>query len=73
MSIETCFKNIAKYGLLFHVFGIQRTSKKLAMANFVKAYLAAHTDATDREIADALTMSRSTANKWRKRLKTADG
>jgi hypothetical protein len=33
----------------------------------VKAYLATHPAATDREIADALMISRSTVNKWRKR------
>jgi len=37
----------------------------------VKAYLARHPEATDREVADALTMSTSTANKWRKRVKQA--
>jgi len=35
----------------------------------VKAYLARHPEATDREIAEALTISTSTANKWRKRVK----
>ena len=35
----------------------------------VKAYLARHPEATDREVAEALTMSTSTANKWRKRVK----
>lgn len=39
----------------------------------VKAYLAAHPEVPDCEIADALTISRSTVNKWRKRLKAADG
>ena len=34
----------------------------------VKAYLATHPQATDRAIADALTISTSTANKWRKRI-----
>ncbi len=34
----------------------------------VKAYLAIHPQATDRVIADALTISTSTANKWRKRI-----
>jgi hypothetical protein len=34
----------------------------------VRAYLAAHPAATDREIADALTISASTANKWRRRI-----
>jgi hypothetical protein len=34
----------------------------------VRAYLAAHPVATDREIADALTISASTANKWRRRI-----
>jgi hypothetical protein len=34
----------------------------------VKAYLARHPEATDRQIAGALTMSTSTANKWRKRV-----
>jgi len=38
----------------------------------VKAYLAAHPEATDREIATALTISTSTANKWRKRIQAAD-
>lgn len=37
----------------------------------VKAYLAAHPQATDRAIADALTISASTANKWRKRIERA--
>jgi hypothetical protein len=35
----------------------------------VKAYLSDHPDAKDREIADALTISSSTANKWRRRIK----
>jgi len=35
----------------------------------VKAYLARHPGATDRQIAEALAMSTSTANKWRKRVK----
>jgi hypothetical protein len=35
----------------------------------VKAYLATHPAATDREIADALTISSSTANKWHRRVK----
>ncbi len=35
----------------------------------VRAYLARHPEATDREVAEALTMSTSTANKWRKRVK----
>jgi hypothetical protein len=35
----------------------------------VKAYLARHPEATDHRIAEALTMSTSTANKWRKRVK----
>jgi hypothetical protein len=39
----------------------------------VKAYLAAHPKATDREIAAALTISASTANKWRKRIQAAGG
>ena len=41
------------------------------MNNFerVKAYLARHPEATDRQIAETLTMSTSTANKWRKRVK----
>jgi hypothetical protein len=39
----------------------------------VKAYLARHPEATDREIAEALTMSTSTANKWRKRVKETTG
>ncbi len=34
----------------------------------VKAYLATHPQATDRALADALTISTSTANKWRKRI-----
>lgn len=34
----------------------------------VKTYLAAHPSATDRAIADALAISASTANKWRKRI-----
>jgi hypothetical protein len=34
----------------------------------VKAYLAMHPKATDRDIAEALTMSTSTANKWRRRI-----
>jgi hypothetical protein len=34
----------------------------------VRAYLAIHPDAKDREIADALMISTSTANKWRKRV-----
>jgi hypothetical protein len=40
------------------------------MNNFerVKAYLARYPEATDRQIAEALTMSTSTANKWRKRV-----
>ena len=37
----------------------------------VKAYLATHPQATDRAIADALTISTSTANKWRKRIERA--
>jgi hypothetical protein len=37
----------------------------------VKAYLATHPHATDRAIADALTISTSTANKWRKRIERA--
>jgi hypothetical protein len=37
----------------------------------VKVYLADHPKATDREIADALVISHSTVNKWRKRLKEA--
>jgi hypothetical protein len=39
----------------------------------VKAYLVAHPEVTDRQIADALAISRSTVNKWRKRLKAASG
>ena len=35
----------------------------------VKAYLARHPEATDRQIAEALTMSTSTTNKWRKRVR----
>ena len=35
----------------------------------VKAYLTRYPEATDRQIAEALTMSTSTANKWRKRVK----
>jgi hypothetical protein len=35
----------------------------------VKAYLARHPEATDRQVAEALTISTSTANKWRKRVK----
>ena len=38
----------------------------------VNAYLARHSEATDRQIAEALMMSTSTANKWRKRVKQAD-
>ncbi len=38
----------------------------------VKAYLDTHPAATDREIADTLTISRSTVNKWRKHLKAAE-
>jgi hypothetical protein len=38
----------------------------------VKAYLATHPAATDREIADALMISRSTVNKWRKRVQAAN-
>jgi hypothetical protein len=34
----------------------------------VKTYLATHPPATDRAIADALAISASTANKWRKRI-----
>jgi hypothetical protein len=34
----------------------------------VNTYLAAHPSATDRAIADALAISASTANKWRKRI-----
>jgi hypothetical protein len=34
----------------------------------VRVYLAAHPVATDREIAEALTISTSTANKWRRRI-----
>ncbi|MBO0780052.1 MAG: hypothetical protein J2P37_14610 [Ktedonobacteraceae bacterium] len=34
----------------------------------VKAYLAQHPEATDREIAGALSVSRSTVNKWRRRI-----
>ncbi len=43
------------------------------MNNFerVKAYLTRYPEATDRQIAEALTMSTSTANKWRKRVKEA--
>ena len=37
----------------------------------VKAYLATHPQATDRSLADALTISTSTANKWRKRIMRA--
>ena len=37
----------------------------------VKAYLATHPQATDRAIAGALTISISTANKWRKRIERA--
>ncbi len=40
-------------------------------AERVKAYLAAYPRATDRAIADALGISPSTANKWRKRIKRA--
>jgi hypothetical protein len=41
------------------------------MNNFerVNAYLARHPEATDRQIAEVLTMSTSTANKWRNRAK----
>jgi len=39
----------------------------------VKAYLATHPQATDRATADALTISASTANKWRKRIERASG
>ena len=35
----------------------------------VKAYLSDHPEAKDREIAEALTISSSTANKWRRRIK----
>jgi hypothetical protein len=35
----------------------------------VKAYLTRYPEATDRQIAESLTMSTSTANKWRKRVK----
>lgn len=38
----------------------------------VKAYLAAHPQATDRAIADALMISTCTANKWRKRIERAN-
>src|SRR5258708_35738957 len=34
----------------------------------VKAYLATHPQATDRALADDLTISTSTANKWRNRI-----
>jgi hypothetical protein len=46
---------------------------KQEMNNYerVKAYLAIHPQATDRAIADALTISTSTANKWRKRIERA--
>lgn len=37
----------------------------------VKAYLATHPQTTDRALADALTISASTANKWRKRIERA--
>ncbi|SRR5260370_27629514 len=37
----------------------------------VKTYLARHPEATDRDTADALMMSTSTTNKWRKRVKEA--
>ena len=37
----------------------------------VKEYLATHPHATDRAIADALAISNSTANKWRKRVERA--
>ena len=37
----------------------------------VKAYLATHREATDRDIADALTISTSSENKWRKRIERA--
>ncbi len=37
----------------------------------VKTYLATHPQATDRAIADALAISASTANKWRKRIERA--
>lgn len=37
----------------------------------VKAYLAIYPKATDRDIAEALTMSTSTANKWRRRIQDA--
>jgi hypothetical protein len=36
----------------------------------VKVYLTTHPEATDRDIADALTISKSTANKWKKRVKS---
>ena len=39
----------------------------------VKEDLATHPQATDRAIADALTISASTANKWRKRIERASG
>ncbi len=35
----------------------------------VKAYLATHPEATDRQLAEALAISASTANKWHKRIK----
>ncbi len=34
----------------------------------VKIYLTTYPDATDRDIAEALTISKSTANKWRRRI-----
>ncbi len=49
----------------------QPTNKSEQEANNyerVKAYLATHPQATDRAIAHALTISTSTANKWRKRI-----
>jgi hypothetical protein len=36
----------------------------------VRIYLTAYPEATDRDIADALTISKSTANKWKKRVKS---
>lgn len=48
-------------------------SEQQAANNYerVKEYLATHPHATDRAIADALAISNSTANKWRKRVERA--
>jgi hypothetical protein len=51
-----------------------RQSHEQETNNFerVKAYLARYPEATDRQIAETLMMSTSTANKWRNRVKQAD-